>query len=146
MVINIQGHKQTNEANYIYTSKQIMQQVYIYMLHSKLSPLHWELSSRKLGKEEKGLPERDNSHFVQTASYLNKCIKKSTSASLSIYFNWRRSDKNHTTTKRQNKKNKKQNPKMPFSKSTFPDVFDPSLHKGNTYKPFSDYIEAQEMS
>ena len=35
---------------------------------------------------------------------------------------------------------------MPFSKSTFPDVFDPSLHEGNTYKAFSDYIEAWEMS
>ena len=35
---------------------------------------------------------------------------------------------------------------MPFSKSTFPRVFDPSLHEGNTYQAFNDYIEAWEMS
>ena len=35
---------------------------------------------------------------------------------------------------------------MPFSKSTFPDVFGPSLHVGNTYQAFNDYIEAWEMS
>ena len=43
--------------------------------------------SEEIGKGKKGLPERDSSHFVLTASYLNKCIKKKpTSASLSIYF------------------------------------------------------------
>ena len=35
---------------------------------------------------------------------------------------------------------------MPFSKSTFPDVFDPNLHEGNTYQAFNDYVEAWEMS
>ena len=35
---------------------------------------------------------------------------------------------------------------MSFSKSTFPDVFDPSLHKGNTNQAFNDYIEPWEMS
>ena len=35
---------------------------------------------------------------------------------------------------------------MPFSKSTFPDVFDPSLHEENSYQVFNDYIEALEMS
>lgn len=35
---------------------------------------------------------------------------------------------------------------MPFSKSTFPDVFDPSVHEENTYQAFNDYIEAWEMS
>ena len=34
---------------------------------------------------------------------------------------------------------------MPFSKSTFPDVFDTSLHKGNTYQALNDYIAAWEM-
>ena len=51
-----------------------------------------------LEKETKGFPERDSSYFVLAASYLNKCIEKPTSTSLFIYFNWRRSDKNHTTT------------------------------------------------
>ena len=45
------------------------------VLHSKLSPQHRELSPRKLGKEKKGLPERDSNHFVLTTSYLYKCIK-----------------------------------------------------------------------
>ena len=107
-------------------------------MHSKLSPQHRELSPRKLEEEKKGLPKRDSSHFVLTPSYLNECIKKPISASLSIYFNRRRSDKNHTT-----RKKKQTNPKMPFSNSTFPNVFDPSLHDGNT---FNDYIEAWEMS
>ena len=31
-------------------------------------------------------------------------------------------------------------------KSTFPDVFDQSLHEGNTYQAFNDYIGAWEMS
>ena len=35
---------------------------------------------------------------------------------------------------------------MPFSKSTFPDVFDPSLLEGNTYQAFNNHIEAWEMS
>ena len=35
---------------------------------------------------------------------------------------------------------------MPFSKSTFPDVFDPSLHEGNTHQAFNDYNEAWEIS
>ena len=35
---------------------------------------------------------------------------------------------------------------MPFSKSTFPDIFDPSLHEGNNYQVFNDYIEVWEMS
>ena len=35
---------------------------------------------------------------------------------------------------------------MLFSKSTFLDVFDSSLHEGNTYQDFNDYIEAWEMS
>ena len=38
------------------------------------------------------------------------------------------------------------NPKMPFLKSTFPDVFDPSLHEGKTYQAFNNYIEAWKMS
>ena len=42
--------------------------------------------SRKLRKEKKGLLGRESSHFVLTASYLNKCIKNPTSSSLSIYF------------------------------------------------------------
>ena len=58
----------------------------------------------EVGKGKKGLPERVSSHFVLTASYLNKCIRKPTSASLSIYFNWRRSDKNHTTTRKKTQK------------------------------------------
>ena len=35
---------------------------------------------------------------------------------------------------------------MPFSKSTFPDVFDPNLPEGNAYQAFNDDIEACEMS
>ena len=35
---------------------------------------------------------------------------------------------------------------MPFSKSTSMDVFNPSLHKGNTYQSFNDFIKAWEMS
>ena len=35
---------------------------------------------------------------------------------------------------------------MPFSKSAFPDVFYPSLPKGNTYQAFNNYIKAWEMS
>ena len=35
---------------------------------------------------------------------------------------------------------------MPFSKSTFLDIFDASLYKGNTHQAFNDYIEAWEIS
>ena len=36
---------------------------------------------------------------------------------------------------------------MPFSKSNFPNVFDPSLQEGNTFhQAFNDYIEVWEMS
>ena len=50
--------------------------IYACVLHSNLSLLHRELSPRKLGKEKKGLPERDNRHFVLIASYLNKIYLK----------------------------------------------------------------------
>ena len=35
---------------------------------------------------------------------------------------------------------------MPFSKSAFPGVFNPSLPEGNTYQAFNNYIKAWEMS
>ena len=73
----------------------------------------------EVAEREKGDFRRDSSHFG-TGSFLPKNCIKTTSTWLSIY--------------------------LPFSKSTFPDVFYPSLHEGNSYQAFNDYIEAWEMS
>ena len=75
--------------------------------------------------------------MVQAASYLIKVLKKHIHCL--FLFTSTGDEATITIQQQQEKKNK-----IPFS--TFPGVFDPSLHEGNTYQAFKYDIEAGEMS